>query len=53
MKILGVGRLRSRADECLRYAMTLGCVDCFTIGIESRQELDDLVSRIARVGALS
>lgn len=51
MKILGVGRLRSRADECLRYALTLDCVDCFTIGIESRQELDDLIARISRAGA--
>ncbi len=51
MKILGVGRLRSRLDECLRYALTLDCVDCFTIGVESRQELEDLVSRIPRLGA--
>ncbi|MCS7314217.1 MAG: aldo/keto reductase [Bryobacterales bacterium] len=51
MKIFGVGRLRSRADECLRYALTLDCVDCFTIGVESRQELEDLVARIGRAGA--
>ncbi|MGB9604431.1 MAG: aldo/keto reductase [Bryobacteraceae bacterium] len=51
MKILGVGRLRSRADECLRFVLALDCVDCFTIGMESRQELDDLVARIARLGA--
>jgi len=53
MKILGVGRLRSRADECLRYALTLDCVDCFTIGVESREELDDLAARIARASAAS
>ncbi len=51
MKILGVGRLRSRADECLRYALTLECVDCFTIGVESREELEDLIARIGRAGA--
>lgn len=49
MKILGVGRLSARADECLRYVLTLDCVDCFTIGCESRQELDDLVARIPRL----
>ncbi len=46
MKILGVGRLRQRSDECLRYVLGLDCVDCFTIGCESREELEDLVRRI-------
>ncbi len=46
MKILGVGRLRHRSDECLRYVLGLDCVDCFTIGCESREELEDLVRRI-------
>jgi len=51
MKILGVGRLRSRLEECLRYALSLEALDCFTIGCESRQELAELVDRIARLGA--
>ncbi|HPQ16939.1 MAG TPA: aldo/keto reductase, partial [Bryobacteraceae bacterium] len=46
MKILGVGRLRNRADECLQYVLSLDCVDCFTIGSENRQEMADLVKRI-------
>jgi predicted aldo/keto reductase-like oxidoreductase len=46
MKILGAGQLRSRVDECLQYALSLDCVDCFTIGAESRAELDDLLRRI-------
>lgn len=50
MKILGVGRLRSRVEECLRYAVSLDCVDCFTIGCESREELSDLIARIGRLG---
>ena len=50
MKILGVGRLRSRVEECLRYALSLDCVDCFTIGCESREELSDLAGRITRLG---
>ncbi|MGE5570082.1 MAG: aldo/keto reductase [Rhodospirillales bacterium] len=46
MKILGVGRLRNRVDECLQYVLSLDCVDCFTIGSENRQEMADLVKRI-------
>src|SRR5581483_4419934 len=46
MKILGAGRLRNRADECLQYALALDCVDCFTIGAESRAEMLDLVKKI-------
>ncbi|MEX2263542.1 MAG: aldo/keto reductase [Bryobacteraceae bacterium] len=46
MKILGAGKLRNRADECLQYALALDCVDCFTIGAENRTELLDLVKKI-------
>ena len=46
MKIFGAGRLRNRADECLQYALGLDCVDVFTIGTESRAELQDLITKI-------
>ncbi len=46
MKILGAGRLRDKVDECLQFALSLDCVDCFTIGSESRAELADLVRKI-------
>ena len=46
MKILGAGKLRDRTDECLQFALSLDCVDCFTIGSESRGELADLVKKI-------
>jgi predicted aldo/keto reductase-like oxidoreductase len=46
MKILGEGGLRNRVDEALRFALSLDCVDCFTIGAENRQELADLLKRI-------
>ena len=46
MKILGAGKLRGRADECLQFALSLDCVDCFTIGSESRAEMEDLVKKI-------
>jgi aryl-alcohol dehydrogenase-like predicted oxidoreductase len=46
MKILGAGKLRDKADECLQFALALDCVDCMTIGSESRAELSDLVKKI-------
>ncbi len=46
MKILGAGQLRNRVDESLQYALALDCVDCFTIGAESRAEMEDLVRKI-------
>ena len=46
MKILGAGKLRNKADECLQFALAQNVVDCFTIGAESRQEMLDLVKKI-------
>ncbi len=46
MKILGVGKLANRIDEALQFALSLDCVDCFTIGAESRDQMEDLVRRI-------
>lgn len=47
MKILGQGELRNRQDEALKYALSLGVLDAFTIGAESRAEQEDLIRRIA------
>jgi aryl-alcohol dehydrogenase-like predicted oxidoreductase len=47
MKILGQGDLRNRQDEAIKYALSLGLLDAFTIGAESRAEQNDLVRRIA------
>ena len=47
MKILGAGQLRDRQDESLKYALSLGVLDAFTIGAESIAEQQDLVRRIA------
>ena len=46
MKILGAGRLRNKVDESLQFALAQDCVDCFTIGAEGRDELEDLVRKI-------
>ena len=48
MKILGAGGLRPRVDEALRYALASPVLDCFTIGAESRGELEDLLARIPK-----
>jgi len=47
MKILGQGALRNRQDEAIKFALSLGVLDAFTIGAESKQEQDDLIRRIA------
>jgi 1-deoxyxylulose-5-phosphate synthase len=47
MKILGQGDLRNRQDEALKYALSLGVLDAFTIGAESKSEQEDLIRRIA------
>ena len=47
MKILGEGDLRTRQDEALKYALSLGVLDAFTIGAESKAEQEDLIRRIA------
>ena len=46
MQILGAGKLRNRVDESLQFALAQDCVDCFTIGTESRAEMEDLLKKI-------
>src|SRR5215471_14675420 len=46
MKILGAGELRERQDEALKFALSLGVLDAFTIGAESIAEQQDLIRRI-------
>jgi 1-deoxyxylulose-5-phosphate synthase len=47
MKILGQGDLRTRQDEAIKYALSLGVLDAFTIGAENKAEQQDLMRRIA------
>ena len=47
MKILGAGKLITRQDEAIKYALSLNLLDAFTIGAESKQEQEDLIRRIA------
>ena len=47
MKILGQGDMRDRQDEAIKYALSLGLLDAFTIGAENKNEQQDLIRRIA------
>ncbi|HVR27353.1 MAG TPA: aldo/keto reductase [Candidatus Polarisedimenticolia bacterium] len=47
MKILGQGDLAQRQDEAIKYALSLGILDAFTIGAESKSQQQDLLRRIA------
>ncbi len=47
MKILGQGDLSNRQDQALKYALSLGVLDAFTIGAESKGQQEDLIRRIA------
>jgi aryl-alcohol dehydrogenase-like predicted oxidoreductase len=47
MKILGQGDLSTRQSEAIKYALSLGVLDAFTIGAESKKEQEDLIGRIA------
>ena len=51
MKILGQGDLRERQDEALKYALSLGLLDAFTIGAESKAQQEDLIRRIGAIAA--
>ena len=46
MKILGQGELASKLDIALRHATSLDCVDAFTIGFKSREELAEVQTKI-------
>jgi aryl-alcohol dehydrogenase-like predicted oxidoreductase len=47
MKILGQGDLGKRQDEALKFVLSLGLLDAFTIGAESKAEQEDLIRRIS------
>jgi aryl-alcohol dehydrogenase-like predicted oxidoreductase len=46
MKILGAGFLKDERDPALQFALAQDVLDCFTIGAESRGQLEDLIAKI-------
>ena len=49
MKIVGEGRLRDQIDQSLKFVLSLGIVDAFTVGFQSVEELDQMIEKIAAV----
>jgi aryl-alcohol dehydrogenase-like predicted oxidoreductase len=46
MKVYGAGRLTDKKDECLEFHTGAGFMDCFTMGIESYEQLKDIQKRL-------
>jgi 1-deoxyxylulose-5-phosphate synthase len=46
MKLFGAGELTDKVDECLQYTLAQDFVDCFTIGQEDHNQMNDLRKRI-------
>jgi len=46
MKIFGGGTLTNRVDECLQFILNQNYVDSFTIGIESKTQLEEILRKI-------
>ncbi len=51
MKILGEGAMADRLDQALRHAVSLDCLDCFTIGAANREELGQLIKGVSAASA--
>lgn len=51
MKIFGCGELikDEEREKSLKYVLKSGNVDCMTLGLESKEQVDDAVSRITRI----
>jgi len=53
MKVFGMGDLikEDQREKSLNYVMKSGNVHCMTLGLESREQIDDAVSRVMRIAA--
>jgi aryl-alcohol dehydrogenase-like predicted oxidoreductase len=51
MKIFGAGKLAGDIDGALRYCASLDVLDAFTIGFGSRQQMDQVVTKLPAVSA--
>lgn len=48
MKIFGAGKLVARRDECMQYAQTNGVFDAMTIGMLSKEQIDENLSLMGK-----
>jgi 1-deoxyxylulose-5-phosphate synthase len=46
MKVYGAGSLLDKKDECLEFHVGNDFIDCFTIGLESYEQLKDIEKRL-------
>jgi 1-deoxyxylulose-5-phosphate synthase len=53
MKVFGMGDLTKddQREKSLNYVMKSGNVDCMTLGLESREQIDDAVNRVMRIAS--
>lgn len=51
MKVFGAGKMRHQQDEMLKYTLAQNVIDCFTIGMETTDEMKDCTKRIATISA--
>lgn len=51
MKIFGEGTLVKQREECIRFAQNLGLLDAMTIGFERPQEIDEVLTLLAKYPA--
>jgi len=51
MKIFGCGELvkESEREQSLNYVIRSGNVHCMTLGMDSKEQVDDAVSRVMRI----
>jgi aryl-alcohol dehydrogenase-like predicted oxidoreductase len=51
MKVFGMGDLvkNDQREESLNYVIKSGNVHCMTLGLESKEQIDDAVSRVMRI----
>ncbi len=52
MKILGEGKLADERDACIQFAQELGLLDAMTIGLETPEQIDDLLHLVHKHPAL-
>ncbi len=51
MKVFGMGDLtkEDQREASLKYVIKSGNVDCMTLGLESKEQIDDAVNRVMRI----
>lgn len=49
MKVFGAGKMRNQQDAMLKYTLARDCIDCFTIGMESSAQMNDVTRRISAI----